>query len=253
MGWNPAPRDPIDHPYHKMTDPILEVRNLTCERGERTLFQGLTFVVGEGTLVRIAGSNGAGKTTLLRLMTGLMRPVEGEVLWRGVPIAKAAQDFWRELCYIGHRNGVKDDLSVIENLRINARIASLPYDEEKALEALHAVGLSDYVDVPAGQLSQGQRRRVALARLWLSRSVALWVLDEPFTALDVNGGARLADLIGAHVKEGGIVMLVTHQEVPVEGASLMVVEPERWSPRRRTAEERALADSDAREAENEAH
>ena len=83
--------------------------------------------------------------------------------------------------------------------------------------------------------------------------MALWVLDEPFTALDVKGVARLADLIGAHVKEGGIVMLVTHQEVPVEGASLMVVEPERWSPRRRTAEERALADSDAREAENEAH
>lgn len=236
-----------------MTAPILEVRSLTCERGERTLFQGLSFSVEEGTLVRIAGSNGAGKTTLLRLMTGLMRPIEGEVRWRGIPIAKAAQDFWRELCYIGHRNGVKDDLSVLENLRINARVASLEWDEERACGALAAVGLSDFIDVPAGQLSQGQRRRVALARLWLSRSVKLWVLDEPFTALDVKGVARLAALIGEHVQEGGIVMLVTHQEVPVEGAELMVVEPERWSPRRRTAEERALDDSAAREAENEAH
>ena len=91
-----------------MSEAILEVCGLTCERGERTLFRNLSFAVKPGTLVRIAGSNGAGKTTLLRLMTGLMRPVEGEVRWRGVPVEKAAQDFWRELCYIGHRNGVKD-------------------------------------------------------------------------------------------------------------------------------------------------
>ncbi|MDY4163793.1 MAG: cytochrome c biogenesis heme-transporting ATPase CcmA, partial [Sutterella sp.] len=207
-----------------MSEAILEVCGLTCERGERTLFQGLTFSVESGTLVRIAGSNGAGKTTLLRLMTGLMRPVEGEVRWRGEPVIKAAQDFWRELCYIGHRNGVKDDLSVLENVLINTKVASLTVSENEALDALDQVGLTDFVDVPAGQLSQGQRRRVALARLWLSRSVKLWVLDEPFTALDVKGVARLAALIGEHVKEGGIVMLVTHQEVPVEDARLMVIE-----------------------------
>ena len=235
-----------------MSEAILEVCGLTCERGERTLFQGLSFAVEPGTLVRIAGSNGAGKTTLLRLMTGLMRPVEGEVRWRGVPVIKAAQDFWRELCYIGHRNGVKDDLSVLENVLINTKIASLTVSEQEALDALDQVGLTDFVDVPAGQLSQGQRRRVALARLWLSRSVKLWVLDEPFTALDVKGVARLAALIGEHVKEGGIVMLVTHQEVPVEDARLMVVEPGKWSPRRRTAVERALDDASAAEAENAA-
>ncbi|MBP3438801.1 MAG: cytochrome c biogenesis heme-transporting ATPase CcmA [Sutterella sp.] len=233
-----------------MSEAILEVCGLTCERGERTLFQGLTFSVESGTLVRIAGSNGAGKTTLLRLMTGLMRPVEGEVRWRGEPVIKAAQDFWRELCYIGHRNGVKDDLSVLENVLINTKVASLTVSENEALDALDQVGLTDFVDVPAGQLSQGQRRRVALARLWLSRSVKLWVLDEPFTALDVKGVARLAALIGEHVKEGGIVMLVTHQEVPVEDARLMVIEPEKWSPRRRTAVERALDDANAAEAQN---
>ncbi len=233
-----------------MSEAILEVCGLTCERGERTLFRNLSFAVKPGTLVRIAGSNGAGKTTLLRLMTGLMRPVEGEVRWKGVPVEKAAQDFWRELCYIGHRNGVKDDLSVLENVMINASVASVPVTEGAALDALDAVGLTDFVEVPAGQLSQGQRRRVALARLWLSRSVKLWVLDEPFTALDVRGVARLADLIGEHVKAGGIVMLVTHQEVPVDGVEYLVIEPERWSPRRRTAVEAALDNESALEANN---
>ena len=222
-----------------MTQPILEVRGLTCERGERTLFQGMSFAVEAGSLVRIAGSNGAGKTTLLRLMTGLMRPVEGEILWRGTPILKAAQDFWRELCYIGHRNGVKDDLSVIENVLINARVASLKATREDARRAL-----------AAGQLSQGQRRRVALARLWLSESVVLWVLDEPFTALDVKAVARLSDLISKHVREGGVVMLVTHQEVPVDKSQLHIIEPERWAPRRRSAVERAMDDAAAAEAEN---
>ena len=218
-----------------ITQPLIEVRGLTCERGERTLFTGMSFTVAPGSLVRIAGSNGAGKTTLLRLLTGLMRPAEGEIFWRGEPILKAAQDFWRELCYIGHRNGVKDDLSVMENVLINARIASLSCTPEAARAALAAVGLSDYEDVPAGQLSQGQRRRVALARLWLSESVPLWILDEPFTALDVKGVARLADLVSKHVAEGGVVMLVTHQEVPVDPKHLFVIEPERWAPKRRSA------------------
>lgn len=232
--------------------PLIEVRDLTCERGERTLFTGMSFTVKAGSLVRIAGSNGAGKTTLLRLLTGLMRPAEGTILWRGVPILKAAQDFWRELCYIGHRNGVKDDLSVMENVLIDARIASLKSTPEEARRALAAVGLSDYEDVPAGQLSQGQRRRVALARLWLSESVPLWILDEPFTALDVRAVARLADLISGHVAAGGVVMLVTHQEVPVDPEHLCVIEPERWAPRRRTAVERAMADAAAAEIESAA-
>ncbi len=236
-----------------MSDAIIEVRGLTCERGERTLFQGMNFSVEPGTLVRIAGSNGAGKTTLLRLLTGLMRPVEGEVLWRGRPITENSEDYWRELCYIGHRNGVKDDLSVLENVSVNLRVASLKAEEGEVLDALDAVGLTDFVDVPAGQLSQGQRRRVALARLWLSQSVTLWILDEPFTALDVKGVARLAELVGDHVRSGGVVILVTHQEVAVEKDRYLVIEPERWAPAGRSAVERALADDEANEAENAMH
>ena len=129
----------------------------------------------------------------------------------------------------------------------------LPFRAEQAArEALAAVGLSDFEDVPAGQLSQGQRRRVALARLWVSESVPLWVLDEPFTALDVKAVERLSDLISRHVREGGVVMLVTHQEVPVDRSQLHVVEPESWAPRRMSRVEREMADAAAREEENAA-
>ena len=141
---------------------------------------------------------------------------------------------------------------MMENVLINARIASLSCTPEAARAALAAVGLSEYEDVPAGQLSQGQRRRVALARLWLSESVPLWILDEPFTALNVKGVARLADLVSKHVAEGGVVMLVTHQEVPVDPKHLFVIEPERWAPKRRSAVERAMADAAAAEAESAA-
>lgn len=227
-----------------MSDSLLQVQDLTCERGERILFQSLSFEAKESTLVRIAGSNGAGKTSLLRVLTGLMRPQEGRVLWRGRPIGS---EFWAELAYIGHKNGVKDDLSVLENLEVASRLSSLDQNEEACINALSKVGLADYLDVPAGQLSQGQRRRVALARLWLSRSKKIWILDEPFTALDVKGVARLADLLSRHVQEGGVVVLVTHQEVDVPGASVHVVEPERWAPKKRTRVEAALDDEQARE------
>lgn len=227
-----------------MSDSLLQVQGLTCERGERILFQNLSFEAKESTLVRIAGSNGAGKTSLLRILTGLMRPQEGRVLWRGRPVGS---EFWAELAYIGHKNGVKDDLSVLENLEVACRIASLDHDEQECINALSNVGLSDFLDVSAGQLSQGQRRRVALARLWLSRSKKIWILDEPFTALDVKGVARLADLLSRHVQEGGVVVLVTHQEVDVPGAAVQVVEPEDWAPRRRSRVEAALDDAQAME------
>ena len=145
----------------------------------------------------------------------------------------------------------------------NIRYGSLEATDEECIHAAELAGADDFIRrLPEGydtmltgngsQLSQGQRRRVALARLWLSESVPLWILDEPFTALDVKGVARLADLVSKHVAEGGVVMLVTHQEVPVDPKHLFVIEPERWAPKRRSAVERAMADAAAAEAESAA-
>src|SRR5512136_2692823 len=197
---------------------MLEVVDLTCERGERSLFSGLNFAAPGGTLLRIAGPNGTGKTSLLRILCGLLEPVAGEVRWHGKNIRKLREEYWKDLVYVGHMNGVKDDLTVRENLRVNAEVAGRPASPERLADALDQVGLTGFEDRMARFLSQGQRRRVALARLYVSEAVPLWILDEPFTALDVRGVANLSALIARHVEGGGTVVLTTHQEVPVDAA-----------------------------------
>lgn len=179
------------------------------------MFRGLTFEAKAGTLVRLAGPNGSGKTSLLKLLTGLMTTDQGEILYRGERIGKLKEDFCRDLVYIGHLNGIKDDLSARENLSVNARLGALHPTREAIEEALSKVGLADFAESLAGELSQGQRRRVALARLFLSQSKPLWILDEPFVALDVASVANLAQAVADHVNGGGIVIYTTHQECPV--------------------------------------
>ena len=197
---------------------MIEAVDLRCERGERLLFSGLSFSAERGTLLRIAGPNGTGKTSLLRIMCALLEPTDGEVRWNGGNVRRLREDYWKDLVYIGHLNGVKDDLTVRENLRIAVGLGGRLATEGDLARALDAVGLAGFEDSMARFLSQGQRRRVALARLYVSGAVPLWILDEPFTALDIRGVAALSALIAGHVGGGGTVVLTTHQEVPVDAA-----------------------------------
>ncbi|EEC8799963.1 cytochrome c biogenesis heme-transporting ATPase CcmA [Escherichia coli] len=189
---------------------MLEARELLCERDERTLFSGLSFTLNAGEWVQITGSNGAGKTTLLRLLTGLSRPDAGEVLWQGQPLHQVRDSYHQNLLWIGHQPGIKTRLTALENLHFYHRDG----DTAQCLEALAQAGLAGFEDIPVNQLSAGQQRRVALARLWLTRAT-LWILDEPFTAIDVNGVDRLTQRMAQHTEQGGIVILTTHQSLNV--------------------------------------
>ncbi|AHM44452.1 cytochrome C biogenesis protein CcmA [Escherichia coli] len=189
---------------------MLEARELLCERDERTLFSGLSFTLNAGEWVQITGSNGAGKTTLLRLLTGLSRPDAGDVLWQGQPLHQVRDSYHQNLLWIGHQPGIKTRLTALENLHFYHRDG----DTAQCLEALAQAGLAGFEDIPVNQLSAGQQRRVALARLWLTRAT-LWILDEPFTAIDVNGVDRLTQRMAQHTEQGGIVILTTHQQLNV--------------------------------------
>ena len=189
---------------------MLEARELLCERDERTLFSGLSFTLNAGEWVQITGSNGAGKTTLLRLLTGLSRPDAGEVLWQGQPLHQVRDTYQQNLLWIGHQPGIKTRLTALENLHFYHRDG----DTAQCLEALAQAGLAGFEDIPVNQLSAGQQRRVALARLWLTRAT-LWILDEPFTAIDVNAVDRLTQRMAPHTEQGGIVILTTHQPLNV--------------------------------------
>ncbi len=203
---------------------MLEIDNLECTRGDRVLFDGLHARAEAGTLLRVNGPNGSGKTSLLRLLCGLMQPTHGEIRWRGARIRALAEDYARDLLYIGHRNGVKDDFTALENLHVGAALTARRITARQAAEALARLGLEGFEDVPARHLSQGQCRRIALARLFLGGEVPLWILDEPYTALDVRGTAALSERIGEHLRAGNIVVLTTHQEVPLEARQVATIE-----------------------------
>jgi len=193
---------------------MLKVIDLACRRGDRRLFSGVNFELASGTLLHVRGRNGSGKTTLLRALCGLLVPDAGEIRWRGEDSRRLGENYRADLLYCGHLNGIKGDLTGIENLRVAAILDGNLVDAERLWSALEQMGLAGYEDLPAMVLSQGQKRRVALARLLVSKA-PLWVLDEPFTALDADAVDLLLRLIAGHVSDGGIVVLTTHQEVPL--------------------------------------
>ena len=187
---------------------LLQVNNLSCVREDRTLFEHLSFSVAPGDLVQIEGPNGVGKTSLLRLLTGLSQPFAGEVCWNGENIRHCRDEYHANLLYLGHQPGVKAALTPFENL--------------KFYQQLHHP-LAGFEENPTGQLSAGQQRRVALARLWLSQKAALWILDEPFTAIDKQGVKVLEQLFLAHAERGGMVILTTHQDLTLMQGRLKTI------------------------------
>lgn len=190
---------------------VLQARGLAGQRGERPLFTGLDLALAPGSVTWLRGRNGRGKTTLLRLLAGLSTPAAGELRIAGRTLREGGSAWRRRWVYIGHQNGLKDDLSATEALRFLAQLHGAPHDAAALTGALKRMGILNRQHAPVRTLSQGQRRRVALARLLLSAHAPLWLLDEPFDALDADGIAALNGVIAEHAGSGGCVLLTSHQ------------------------------------------
>lgn len=189
----------------------LTVENIGCERNDRMLFSGLSFHVEAGELLQVDGPNGSGKTTLLRTVCGLLPLDEGGIHWCGQPIHKNRAEYLSELAFVGHKNGIKDELTAEENLCID-QILSARRSGISPHEALERLGIGECCEQLCREMSAGQRQRVALARLLVS-AARFWVLDEPMTALDHGAQLAVRDLLADHVAKGGMVLITSHQKL----------------------------------------
>lgn len=197
----------------------LEAVNLCAVRGDRRLFADVGFALSGGELLHVRGPNGAGKTTLLRMVCGLARPEAGEVRWGGEPTRSLGEDFLKSVTYLGHLNAIKDDLTCRENLQVGGALGGADTSDGRVDAALARMGLAALDGLPVKVLSQGQKRRTALARLLIS-DAPLWVLDEPFNALDTGAVQTVREAIAAHLGRGGLALLTTHQEVPIDAGTI---------------------------------
>ena len=198
------------------SDKMLEVIDLSCTRGEQALFANLDFVLNAGELLQVQGENGKGKTTLLRTLCGFVQPLAGEIRWQGQKIRELADEYYADFIYLGHLNAIKDELNALENLRFSSALAGCVVSDSNAISALRRMGLRGRETFPVKVLSQGQRRRVALARLLVNKA-PLWILDEPLTALDVSAVGLMQELIAEHLGNQGMVIFTTHQPLQVAG------------------------------------
>jgi heme exporter protein A len=202
---------------------MLEIINLDCVRGSRALFRQLNLTLGPGTLLQVEGPNGSGKTSLLRIVCGLMSPEHGEVRWQGANIRSLAEEFSRVFTYLGHRNGIKEELTSLENLRISSALSGNNLSRQEANDALRQIGLAGREDLPARFLSEGQRRRSALARL-ITGDTKLWLLDEVLASLDAAAVDLVRSLIEGHLHKGGIAIVATHHDLRLSAGSFQSLE-----------------------------
>jgi heme exporter protein A len=200
---------------------MLEALELEVSRSGTPLFSGVAFTLPPGALLRVSGANGSGKTSLLRTLCGLFSPVSGDVRWRGENIRVLREEYWKHLLYIAHSNALKDDLTAAENLAFACALAGISSPRARVRAALKRFGLGEREHAPTRIQSQGQKRRTALARLALGVTLPLWLLDEPFAALDPEGIKLVQSLLEEHLARGGMVVLTTHQEVPIRAATTL--------------------------------
>lgn len=194
---------------------VLSGHALACSKRDRLLFEGIELSVSPSQLLHIKGPNGAGKTSLLRILVGLSEPEQGFVAFNSHPISKVAEDYHQQLVYFGHKLGLNLHFNPLENLHHWAQQHGVNVSDEHIIEVLDDLGLVGLETLPVGSLSAGQQRRVALARLWLKRGAKIWILDEPFTALDVEGIATLKHHLVAHLGQGGSVIMTSHQNLDI--------------------------------------
>jgi len=198
----------------------LEARALGCVRGDKTLFSGLNFLITAGDCLHVRGENGVGKTTLLRILTGLSQPESGEVLWNQQALNSQSSAYHRDLLFLGHRDALKEELTALENLQMYAAIDDVELLLEDAMAALRRFGLRGRENLPIHCLSAGQKRRVLMARM-LTRQARLWILDEPFNALDAKAVVELEGLIAEHLSAGGLLILTSHQAVNIANVKVL--------------------------------
>ena len=194
---------------------LLQGTGLSCIRDDRVLFEGLEFELVSGQVLLLEGKNGSGKTSLSRILCGFREPDAGEVFWCGDAINDS--QYYADMAYVGHLDGVKKELTVLENLKVSLALGrSGQYSIQQALTKVH---LADYDDVLVQALSAGQKRRLSLARLLITENI-VWILDEPFTSLDKQGIALIETLMSEHCASGGMIVLTSHHDIDLHGVDV---------------------------------